>query len=366
VSRLPVAYCTNIHPGESWAETFANLRAHTLRVKERLSPDTPLPVGLRLSGRASRELDHAQALRFRDWMGENGLFVTTVNGFPYGTFHAAPVKEQVYLPDWRDPVRLDYTLRLAGLLALWLPEGGAGSLSTVPVGFRAGFDPAQEPMALARLRQALEGLHALAQDTGRFIRLAVEPEPGCLVETTDQLVALRDRLDLPEHLAPHFAACVDCCHQALQYEDPADTLATLAGAGLAIGHVQVSSALHLPGPHIARLARFHEPVYLHQCVARLEDGALARFDDLDQALAARVEGVESWRVHFHVPVFLKSLPDCESTQPYLEGFLPAVPEGVPLEVETYTFDVLPGELKEQDVADSIAREIRWVEARRTG
>ncbi|GFK93277.1 hypothetical protein NNJEOMEG_01108 [Fundidesulfovibrio magnetotacticus] len=364
MSRQPVTYCTNIHPGESWAETFANLQAHTLRVKDRLSPDAPFPMGLRLSGRAARELDHAEALRFRDWMEEHGLCVSTVNGFPYGTFHAAPVKEQVYLPDWRDPARAAYTLRLAEFLALWLPEGDTGSVSTVPVGFRAGFDPAQEPLALEGLRGTLRALRELAQRTGRTVRLAVEPEPGCLVETTPQLAALRDRLELSPGLAPHFTACVDCCHQALQYEAPAETLAALARADLEIGHVQVSSALHLDGPDLTPLARFHEPVYLHQCAARLEDGAILRFDDLDKALAARPEGVESWRVHFHVPVFLRELPGCLSTRDYLEGFLPRVPGHVPLEVETYTFDVLPEELKEKDVVDSIEREIRWVEGHR--
>jgi len=417
----PVTYCTNIHPGESWEQTRANLAAHTLAVKAAVCPDRPFPVGLRVSGLASREISPEEAVRFRAWLDENGLYVATVNGFPFGTFHGRPVKSGVYQPDWRDPARLEYTLKLAELLAVWLPDGPddlAGSISTVPVGFRADFDPAQERLAFAALRRAAEGLDALAQRTGKRIRLSLEPEPGCLVETTPQLIALFDRLDLPAHLRPTLAVCYDCCHQALQFEDPAWSLALLADNGVDIGHVQVSSALHLSCADLSRLSRFDEPVYLHQCVAQDSAGVLARFDDLGEALAAsagasvgdgtlnvesrmnRADAVVStgstglsggletqltarsqgagphapsclekascWRVHFHLPVFLAELPECLSTQRFLREFLPLVPRSVPLEVETYTFDVLPPELQTLTVVESIVREIEWVEACRSG
>lgn len=373
----PVTYCTNIHPGESWEQTRANLAAHTLAVKAAVCPDRPFPVGLRVSGLASREVTPEEAVRFRQWLDENGLYVATVNGFPYGTFHGRPVKSGVYQPDWRDPARLEYTLRLAELLAVWLPEGPddlAGSISTVPVGFRADFDPAQESLAFAALRRAAEGLDALAQRTGKRIRLSLEPEPGCLVETTPQLIELFDRLDLPDHLRATLAACYDCCHQALQFEDPAWSLAQLADNGVDIGHVQVSSALHLSCADLSRLSRFDEPVYLHQCVAQDGKGGLVRFDDLGGALAASatpsgascLEGADCWRVHFHLPVFLAELPECLSTQCFLKDFLPLVSPSVPLEVETYTFDVLPPELQTPTVVESIVREIKWVEACRSG
>ncbi|MFP5222353.1 MAG: metabolite traffic protein EboE [Acidobacteriota bacterium] len=419
----PVTYCTNIHPGESWAQTRANLADHTLAVKAAVCPDRPFPVGLRVSGLASREVSPEEAVRFRAWMDENGLYVATVNGFPFGTFHGRPVKSGVYQPDWRDPARLDYTLKLAELLAIWLPDGMDGSISTVPVGFRADFDPDQESIAHAALRRAAEGMDAVAQRTGKRIRLSLEPEPGCLVETTPELIGLFDRLALPEHLRPTLAACYDCCHQALQFEDPAWSLAQLADNGVAIGHVQVSSALHLPCADLSRLTRFDEPVYLHQCVARSAQGSLERFDDLGDALAASMgstghgspdadraasaaakpqrlparpvdtaagraspdgrkahtdqpgpgetgpsclENADCWRVHFHLPVFLAELPECLSTQPFLKDFLPLVPLSVPLEVETYTFGVLPPELQTPTVVESIVREIQWVEDCRSG
>jgi sugar phosphate isomerase/epimerase len=359
----PVTYCTNIHPGESWAETRRNLAEHTLAVKAAVRPDAPFPVGLRVSGLASRQVDTDEARRFRDWTREHGLYVATVNGFPFGTFHATPVKSQVYLPDWRDPARLEYTLRLAELLAVWLPADMDGSISTVPVGFTADFDPSQEGLAHAGMRRALEGLDDIAQRTGKMIRLSVEPEPGCMVETTPQLVSLFDRLALPENLRAHLAACYDCCHQALQFEDPAWSLKLLAENGVGIGHVQVSSALHLPCPDLSCLSRFDEPVYLHQCVFRDGSGGLERFDDLGQALVSPLGSrAAEWRVHFHLPVFLEELPECSTTQEFLKKFLPLVPKHIPLEVETYTFSVLPKELQTPTVVESIVREIEWVEA----
>ena len=362
----PVTYCTNIHPGESWAQAREALARHTLAVKAALCPDQPFPVGLRVSGRAAQEIDDAEALRFRDWLAGHGLTVATLNGFPYGRFHAVPVKAAVYRPDWRDPERLAYTRRLADLLALWLPRGGTGSISSVPLGFRRDFDPGQEGLALGRIVAALEHLDGLAQKTGRLIRLSLEPEPGCLLETTPQVVAFFARLNLPRRLAPYLAVCYDCCHQALQFEDPAESLALLAANEIPIGHVQVSSALHLESACLDGLARFDEPVYLHQAVGRLRTGGLIRHDDLGPALRARDAGVGCWRVHFHLPVFLDALPECRTTQDFLRRALPLFAPDIPMEVETYTWSVLPPDLQTATVTESILREIRWVEACRRG
>jgi sugar phosphate isomerase/epimerase len=361
----PVTYCTNIHPGESLGEIREGLARHGRKVRQALSPEGLFPLGLRLSGQASLELEEGDAARqMGTWLRENGFYVVTINGFPYGRFHGVPVKEAVYLPDWRDRERLAYTLRLARILASWLPEGGTGSISTVPVAFKQGFPEAHLPAALGNMRLALDGLAAIFEESGRRIRLAVEAEPGCLVETTPEMVGLFERLDAPRRLMDHMAVCYDCCHQALQFEEPEESLALLAARGIPIGHVQVSSALNLDGNDLSPLARFVEPVYLHQAVARKKDGALLRFDDLPQALAADADGVSAWRVHFHLPVFVAELPQCGTTRPFLRRVLPLFSDKTPLEVETYTWDVLPPELKTADVADSIVREIAWVEAAR--
>jgi sugar phosphate isomerase/epimerase len=358
-----ISYCTNIHPGESWEEIFANVRAHVPRVKAQVSPRDPFPVGLRLSGRAARELDPLESARFLEWCREQRCFVTTVNGFPYGRFHGAPLKEGVYLPDWRDPQRLAYTRRLAELLAVWLPAGRRGSLSTVPVGFRGALNDGIEG-AKRNLRSALEHLDGLAQATGQEILLSLEPEPGCLLETTPDVVGFFEEMALPAHLRGHLAVCYDCCHQALQFESPSASLRLLREAGIRIGHVQVSSALRLPSPDLRVLGRYCEPWYLHQVVGRRSDGTLVRHDDLPEAIRAGDEGVEEWRVHFHVPVFLEESADCRTTRPFLEEILPLFDQDAALEVETYTWSVLPPDLQTGSVTDSVVREIRWAAASR--
>lgn len=354
-----LTYCTNIHPAESWTETFANVRRYVPVIKAAVSPTSPFPIGLRLSGRAAHEADRVETSLFQDWCITHDCFVTTINGFPYGTFHHVPVKKSVYLPDWRAPERLAYTKRLADLLANWLPDGKTGSISTVPIGFRKAISKEEMPDVMINLQQTLEHLDRLAQRTGRLIFLAIEPEPGCWLETTDDLVEFFAGLELPADLRSYLTVCYDCCHQALQFEEPGESLAKLAAAGIRIGQVQVSSALRLTRRDLSAIRRFCEPCYLHQTVGRREDGTLLRFDDLDQALAAAPAGVAEWRIHFHVPVFVDKLRDCATTQPFLEKILPLFGADLPLEVETYTWTVLPEDLRTEDLTDSIIREILW-------
>jgi len=365
MTRHPVTYCTNIHPGESWEEVLGNVRAFLPRVKRALCPDAPFPVGLRMPGLAASTLGDAEADVFKTWLDEQGLYVATLNGFPYGTFHGRPVKEQVYLPDWRDQQRAAYTRRLADLLARWLPPGMDGSISTVPVAFGKHLQTADFRLARSHFMEVLEHLAKLRQRTGALIRLSIEPEPGCYVETTAELVQLFEDLNLPPALRAHLACCYDCCHQALQFEDAEASLSLLRQNDIAIGHVQVSSALHLQGGALQRLQRFDEPVYLHQTVRRTAEG-LCRHDDLPQALDACTGApeAEACRVHFHLPVFVEELPECRTTQGFLKTILPLFEPHIPLEVETYTWDVLPNELRALSLEESIVREIRWVEAAR--
>lgn len=361
----PVTYCTNIHPGESWGELLANVENHGLAVKQACSPEAPFPLGLRVSGRASLEATTDEARRFGAWLQERGLYVATLNGFPYGAFHGQPVKEKVYLPDWRDEERAAYTKRLAQLLALWLPQGMTGSISSVPLAFGRELPDEEFRLARGQIMAALEHLARLHEHSGARILLSLEPEPGCYLERSTDLVECFTRLDLPPRLMTHLACCYDCCHQALQYEDPCESLALLRAQSITIGHVQVSSALHLGHGDLSRLRRFDESVYLHQTVARTENG-LQRHDDLPQALRCEVRDAASWRVHFHLPVFLEKLPECETTRDFLVRALPLFPRETPLEVETYTWDVLPEDLRTATVTESIIREIRWVERARRG
>jgi len=358
-----LTYCTNIHPGEAWVDVLSNLESHALPVKQAVSPDRAFPLGLRLSNRAALEIDAREARRFQDWCEEHGCFVPTLNGFPHGQFHGAGVKEKVYLPDWRDPARAEYTVRLAELLAEWLPEGTPGSISTVPIAFRSHFDPRELPEVRRNLLVVLEVLDRIRHERGREIVLCLEPEPRCVIETTPEAVAFLEELELPAALSGLLGLCYDCCHQAVEFEDPAESLGLLSQAGVRIGKVQVSSSLRARAGQIAGLRRFDEPTYLHQVVARRADGSLERWDDLPLFLAEpSLAAFEECRVHFHVPIFATDLGDCGTTRFFLENALPGLDAAIPLEVETYSWNVLPPELQTATVTESIVRELEWVTA----
>jgi sugar phosphate isomerase/epimerase len=365
-----LTYCSNIHPGEGWADVLANLDGHARSVKAALSPAAPFPLGLRISAEAAFAVTDREAARFRDWCAREGFDVATLNGFPHGRFHGAGVKEKVYLPDWRSEERVAYTLRLAELLAAWLPlrgPGATGSISTVPIAFRAHWREEDRALVRANLSAALSGLARLRDGSGHEIVLALEPEPGCLLETTDEAIAFFDAIALPDSQAKLLGLCFDCCHQAVEFESAAEALGKLAAAGIRIGKVQVSSALRAERHELGALAAFDEPTYLHQVVARDAGGRLARFDDLPAFLAlgpAALARFTEARVHFHVPIFAERAEGCGTTRAFLEEALPLLAPETPLEVETYSWNVLPPAARAGSVAESIIRELRWVQANR--
>jgi hypothetical protein len=382
-----LGYCTNIHPAESAPEVLASLEQYLPQVKRRVSPEAPMGVGLRLGAKAAAALRGAELKALFDRLG---CYVFTINGFPYGPFHGRPVKEAVYRPDWSQPERLAYTTGLADLLAGLLPEGCAGSLSTVPVTFKAWADEAAIAAAVANLVDCAAHLWRLEQASGRFVALALEPEPCCYLETIAEAVAFFEgRLFAPEAagrfaaatglgrgeaqdaLTRHLGLCYDVCHAAVEFEDPDESFGALEAAGIAVAKLQISAALRLPRVDeraVEALARFDEAVYLHQVVAR-RNGALMRYTDIPQAVADHAaRPADEWRVHFHVPVFLEAIDPFASTQPFLATVLERQrtrPVTTHLEVETYTWEVLPPELRQESLAASIARELDWVKGRLT-
>jgi sugar phosphate isomerase/epimerase len=393
-----LTYCTNIHPGENWPEVRDNVERYATAVKRSVAPDRPFGVGLRLSAAAADALARPGELdAFRDSLDEQGLYVFTLNGFPYGPFHGQPVKERVYLPDWLDPERLRYTDRLATLLAALLPDGMEGTVSTVPGAFapRVGGEADEARMAEMLVRHAAT-LHRIREETGKRIALALEPEPCCHLETSVDAVGFWERhlfapraiRSLAAHtgmadgaseafLREHLGVCLDACHLAVEWEEPAAALDRFRRAGIRVPKVQLSAGLRaeIAGPDDPRLdalEAFADPVYLHQVVERRGDGRLVRYLDLPEALArarAEPEGAREWRVHFHVPLFRERLGPFTNTQPWLGELLDRLrgePEMPHLEVETYTWDVLPERFRREDVTDAIARELRWVMERLEG
>jgi len=333
----------------------------------------PLAIGLRLSAAAGEALAQPAALaEFQQYLAANQHYVFTINGFPYGAFHGQRVKEQVYQPDWRDPRRVTYSNQLATILAALLPEDMPfGSVSTVPGAFKAHLSGPADVEAIARgIREHARYLKDLRDRTGRVIRLALEPEPACLLETVAETCEFFDRYLDDADVRAHVGVCVDTCHMAVEFEDPADGIRRLVGAGITIAKVQISSALDVSGADaIEALRAFAEDTYLHQVVTR-SGGDVTRFSDLPDALshAGAPAGAlvdDEWRVHFHVPLFLARLGTLSTTQPFVQAFLRALRETPvcdQLEVETYTWDVLPAEHRNVDVATAIARELAWVQA----
>ena len=387
---LHLTYCTNIHPGETWAEVRENLERYLVPVRERVSPGAPFGVGLRLSAESARALAEPAALEeLRAFLRAHDLYVFTINGFPYGPFHGQPVKEAVYQPDWLQPERLTYTDQLADILAALLPEGLEGTISTVPGAFAPRVDGARDAarMADAMLAHAAH-LVRLRATTGRRIALALEPEPCCYLETIAETVEFftshvlsaaaiaafsattgLGAAEAETAIREHLGVCLDTCHMAVEFEDPAQVLDVLAGAGIRVAKVQVTAGLRvqLPGDDasaLEALAAFADDVYLHQVVERRADGRLSRFLDLPQALAAAGErpGPREWRVHFHVPVFRERYGEFEGTQAYVAEVLREVlARGASehFEVETYTWGVLPEEFKRDGIVAAISRELEW-------
>jgi hypothetical protein len=365
-----LAYCGNIHRGETWPETFAALEQYTLAVKQRIRPSGPFGIGLRLSDKASRQLSEPPATAdFQRWLERHDCYVFTINGFPFGQFHGQRVKEQVYAPDWTTSERLDYTNRLFDLLAQLLPLGVEGSVSTVPGSFKEFITtPVQQRQIRSNIFRCVEHVASLSEKTGRALHLGVEPEPLCLLETTAETVEFFERLRF-EHgddprIAPFLGVNYDTCHLAVEYEDPHKALATLDQNGIKISKVHLSSALKVrPTPETrAALTAFTDDVYLHQVVARAVGEKLTGFRDLDVAL--RSDGVfEQWRIHFHIPLHCPATAWFDNTTDHLLGALDVVAAQPDLcshlEMETYTWEVLPPELKSRSVVDHLVSEYEW-------
>ncbi len=361
-TTIHLAYCTNVHPAEELPGILEQLDRFAVPVRDRLAADV-LGLGLWLAAPVAAELaaDPAARRRLRDELGQRRLEVVTFNGFPYQAFHAPVVKHAVYHPDWAAADRLRYTLDLATVLADLLPDDAArGSISTVPFGWREAWTAEHSEVADRQLDELGRGLARLRDRTGRQIRVAIEPEPGCLVETTEQAIRWLSAVD-PEHVG----LCMDLAHLACAWEEPADAVARLRAAGIPIVKAQVSAALEVADPRGAAevLAGYIEPRFLHQ--TRSATGAA--FDDLPDALAAGPDG--PWRIHFHVPLHAAPAAPLQSTTGVLRAGLAALLAGTEpcehLEVETYTWTVLPADRRPVDdagLADGIAGELEFTAA----
>ncbi|MFE9134510.1 metabolite traffic protein EboE [Streptomyces sp. NPDC007355] len=361
-----VGYCTNVHPAEDLDGILDQLDTYALPVRERLE-EPVLGIGLWLAHPVAAALaaDVGLTLRLRAELTARGLEVVTLNGFPYEGFHRPVVKHAVYRPDWTSPDRRRYTAHLAHVLAGLLPDDVAeGSISTLPFGWGADWRPHHSYLATRQIRLLGAELGEIGRRTGRTVRVAFEPEPGCLVETTTD--AVRHLSDLDPR---HFGLCLDICHLAVAFETPAEALRRLTGAGVLVVKAQISCALHAEDPADpatrAALAAFDEPRFLHQ--TRRAGRPATGTDDLPEACAgpAALGDGSPWRTHFHIPVHADPVPPLTSTRSVLRGTLAALlradhPVTRHFETETYTWSVLPEPPRDSaGLAEGIAAELAW-------
>lgn len=368
-----VAYCTNVHPAEDIDGVVDQLGRFCGPVRSQLGVDR-LGVGLWLARAVATTLrrDPRALDRLRAELDRRGLEVVTLNGFPYAGFHASSVKKRVYRPDWSEPERLDYTLDLAHVLAGLLPDDAVrGSISTLPLGWREPWGGERHAAAVAHLAHLAAGLQALRDSTGRVVRVAMEPEPGCVVESTAQAAERWGPI-----ASETLGVCLDACHLAVAFEQPAPALARLDAAGLQVVKLQASAALHVDDPSDAdahaTLSRFCEPRFLHQVRERALGGPWA-CDDLDEALSGEcpLPRDDAWRVHFHVPLHAQPEPPLRSTRGHLDATLGVLLGGDVartdhVELETYTWGVLPAGLRPHDddgLVGGIAAELAWLRDR---
>jgi len=380
LSDLPISYCTNVHAGRTVAEVDAGLDNYTTKVREACGK--PLAAGLWLARSVVTELlaDAAALSAFGERLQERDLPCYTLNTFPFGDFHGERVKENVYLPDWTTDERRDYTLDCAKVLATVLPDSVEGSMSTVPLGGRMNpRGPQFHVDCYAQLVATAVELNRLHEQTGSFIRLAIEPEPCCEISSIPDMAipifkqlrefaADRGELDVVQK---YIGLCFDVCHQAVEFEDIAGSIQSLVDNDIRINKLHISSAIELPNPATnldgrAALARYVEPRYLHQVCAKTADGRVLSRIDLDERDLLREESAysdfdraDAWRIHFHVPVNAEQLGPLRTTRAELREAISSVAKldyAPHLEIETYTWDVLP-DGKSVDLVTGLSQEV---------
>jgi len=395
-NKYHLTYCTNIHPAENWQEVFQSLQSYTIPVREKVVPNLPFGIGLRLSGLASNQLLEKDNLgKFKLWLAENNMYIFTINGFPHGGFHRQKVKDNVHKPDWTTSARLDYTIRLAEILAQLLPADlKDGGISTSPLSYKHWLKSREEKdnlcnQACLNFAIVIERLHQIKQEKGVTIHIDLEPEPDGVIENCAEAITffkevlipqagdyLKRKLAVSFHIAEeiikeHIRLCYDVCHSAVMYEEPSEVLEALKKEGIKIGKVQISAAIKINISNQQserklvheRLKAFAGSTYLHQVIGRRADNTFERFPDLSPALKnIFTTNAEEWRMHFHVPVFTGNYNGIYSTSEEIKKVFEHLKKNQftnHLEIETYTWDILPEPMK-SEITDSIEKEYKWV------
>lgn len=384
-----LTYSTLVHPGDTWPEMKNSLVTYVPEVKKRFSPNAPMGVSLRLANASVEELLAKPEERtwLKKFLEDNNLYIFTVNAFPYGPFKGEIVKERVYEPDWTTEARTKYTMHIAEILAEVTNQPVEPTIQTAPLAYRP---KANTPEFLANFNEniyrVIAHLMNLEKRTGRRVKLAVEPEPYCFLETIPETVqwfnekiyslAAAERISKlsGEPLSEVFGATrrylgvvLDICHQSVAFESIADDIDQLSQAGIPIFKLQEAAALRVDqvdAEIVTELKKYTGTIYLSQ-TTELRNGVITRYLNLEDAIAAWESdpGPREWRTHFHVPVFLQDLGPFQTTRSGIDDALrihARTPLSTHLEIETYTWDVLPEHLKTGDITEYVVRELEYV------
>ena len=389
-----LTYSTLVHPADDWEQIWQSLNTYVPKVKERFAGNQRFGVSLRLSAKSAETLVNSKAERdkLRKFLDDQNMYLYTVNAFVYGHFKGELVKEQVYEPDWRSEERTRYTMNVASVVADIAPADVFPSIQTSPLGFKprvTGPDVVQS--YTDNVLRVTKHLIELEAKTGVTVTLGLEPEPYCFLETTDETIdyftnhlysgasaeklAKLSGLPISEAIAAlrkHVGIVYDICHLAVEYEDITQSLQKLVDAGVPIVKLQEAAALHMPEVTqqvVDTLKRYSKTIYLTQTIEK-RDGKLIKYLNLEDAFAAweKSPGPREWRTHIHVPVFLDDLGQFRTTRFAIADalkFHKQKPLSRHLEVETYTWDMLPDSLKTGDIVEYVCRELDWVRGQLT-
>jgi len=384
-----LSYSTLVHPADDWEQIWTSLNTYLPKVKERFARNERFGVSLRLSAKSAETLakNRVEREKLKKFLGDNDMYLYTVNAFPYGAFKGTMVKEQVYEPDWRSEERTQYTINVADVLADVAPREVLPSIQTAPLGFKPRVTGADVVASYTdHVLRVAAHLVALEARTGVTVTLGLEPEPYCFLETTDETVEYFTKhlytgasaeklaklagLPIAEAIAAlrrHVGIVYDICHLAVEYEDITQSLQKLVDAGVPIVKLQEAAALHIPQvtqAAVDTLKRYSKTIYLTQTIEK-RDGKFTKYLNLEDAFAAwdKSPGPREWRTHIHVPVFLEDLGQFRTTRFAIEDalkFHKRKPLSRQLEIETYTWDMLPDNLKTGDIVEYVCRELEWV------
>ncbi len=382
-THFRLGYCTNVHSGTDLATICDRLDEFAAPLAAAMPENESLGVGLWLPASATKQLaSPLEVTAFADWLVARRLNPFTINAFPYDNFHLPVVKHRVYQPSWAEAARLEYTVAVAKILAVLLnrtePNGAVGSISTLPIGWPEGDQPNVVEQAGNNLRKLATELEQIERLTGRRIVVAIEPEPGCLLDRCQDVIDFFSTQLADESQRKYLTVCHDICHSAVMFEDQAETLRRYAEAGLAIGKIQVSSAINVPleamksdqrAAALNQLRQFAEDRYLHQTGCLDQAAAFRLIEDLPQWLAQSEETNDKHiRIHFHVPIFLDRFGELRSTQNDInECWQTMQSSQAPRftghwEIETYAWTVMPAAMRTGGLGADIDRELNWFRA----